>query len=107
MTRDQMVYLLRSGKYREWNDYRARNPEWKPDLSFLDLSSIDFVEPNMRRFFDPLVYYRKEDFDKTVWNLQGSDLRGTKFPESSYKLRISNIEVVVQKGYPPGPTHLN
>ena len=41
-----MLSLLESGRSSDWNNYRKRNPEWTPDLSGLDLSSINLIPRN-------------------------------------------------------------
>ncbi len=62
MTKDEAMILLRRGRHREWNDYRKKNPDWKPDFSNTDLSDIKLV-----------IGYETQ-FDLTSANLCGASL---------------------------------
>jgi hypothetical protein len=37
MKGEEALEMLQKGMVREWNGYRASHPEWKPDLSGLDV----------------------------------------------------------------------
>lgn len=62
MTREEAIDLLTKGRYLDWNNYRKANPDWKPDLSGIDLSNIK------------LVFATDEQFDLTGSNLCGANL---------------------------------
>jgi TIR domain len=62
MTKDEAMDLLSKGRFHDWNNYRKANPDWRPDLSGMDLS-------NMK-----LVFSKSEQFDLTDANLCGANL---------------------------------
>lgn len=62
MTKDEAMELLAKGRFHDWNNYRKANPDWKPDLSGMDLSNIK------------LVFSENGQFDLTHANLCGADL---------------------------------
>lgn len=76
MTKEEALKLLRRSRSVEWNAFRKRKPQWVPDLSGLDLSSVDLVGDG------------KEPFD-----LSRAILCGTKFSASLYYLQFSGKAV--------------
>ena len=50
LTKKEAIDLLIQGKSREWNSFRDRNPNWKPDLQQEDLKAINFVPRNKPAF---------------------------------------------------------
>lgn len=63
MNKEEALKLIRAKRVTVWNKYREANPDWKPDLSYEDLSNCDLV-PNNKHF----------DFSE-------ANLCGTKFSE--------------------------
>jgi hypothetical protein len=41
LTREEISTLLKAGNHGEWNSYRAKNPDWNPDLQEMDLDGCD------------------------------------------------------------------
>lgn len=76
MTREEAMDLLRKGRYRDWNNYRKQNPDWKPDFSNTDLSEIK------------LVFSQYSQFNFTNANLCGANL--SKMENISYDYREIN-----------------
>jgi len=64
MTKEEAMSLLVGGRYRDWNNYRKKNPGWKPDLSGVDLSRIKLV----------IHGFSGGQFDLTGANLCGANL---------------------------------
>lgn len=70
MNKEEAKELLLNGRSKEWNGYRKKHKEWVPDLSGLDLSSVNFIPKG------------SESFD-----LSRANLCGTIFPESNFLRR--------------------
>lgn len=64
MTKVEAMELLKRGRYKIWNSYRANNPDWVPDLSNTDLSDVK------------LIFHQSEggQFDLKDANLRGAKL---------------------------------
>jgi hypothetical protein len=77
MYKNEATKLIVQGKYAIWNDYRKRNPNWRPDLSDLDVSHMpsDTLE---------------------LFDLTNAILCGTKFRTDipSYQCRLNAKEAI-------------
>jgi len=51
MNKEEASKLIRAGKASVWNKYRQDNPDWKPDLSYEDLSA-NILVPDGVNYFD-------------------------------------------------------
>jgi hypothetical protein len=67
MIKNEMLALLKLGRSSDWNNYRQRNPKWTPDLSGMDLSSINLIPD-----------------DKPPFDLSKANLCGCKMPTTSF-----------------------
>jgi len=68
MNKEEALKLIRAGRVTVWNKYRGDNPDWKPDLSYEDLSSCN-LNPDYINF----------DFSE-------ANVCGTKFPKNKFSL---------------------
>ncbi len=73
MTKDEAMELLSRGRYHDWNSYRKTNPDWKPDLSGMDLSNIR------------LVFSETGQFNLTLANVCGANLSNLKNLTHTYQ----------------------
>lgn len=64
MNKEEALKVIRSGQTRVWNGYRNDNPDWKPDLSYVDLSAC-----------------RLKQLDSTSFDFSEANLCGTKFSQ--------------------------
>jgi hypothetical protein len=100
MRKEQAVYMLRSGRVKEWNAYREANPTWVPDLSHEDLSDVSFVTSEVVKIAKQLEQTEDEDgkrlenvrpvLSKYAYNLEGARLIGSRLPSpiSNYLITI-------------------
>ena len=72
MNKKAALKVIRSGQTAVWNGYRKDNPDWKPDLSYEDLSG-----------------YRLKHLDGTSFDFSEANLCGTIFSEEwTYMTRL-------------------
>lgn len=97
MNKKEALKLIRAQRAKLWNKYRAENPDWKPDLSDVDLSNDDLRPLNGGMII--------------AFNLYGATLCGTKLPEPderdisrmtpAIKNAIFNVDTVFPHGFDP------
>jgi len=93
MNKEEALKLIRAGSMKIWNKYREDNPDWKPDLSYLDLSKY------VCRFWDGKEY---PDFDFSGANLCGTKLsRYVSNMPKRIKNAIFNADTVFPSGFDP------
>ncbi|MDD2778378.1 MAG: TIR domain-containing protein [Methanocellales archaeon] len=85
MKKEEALYLLRNGKSSEWNSYRERNRDWRPDLSNESLEDV--------------VLY--------LFNLSKSNLCGSKLPPKRGNYIRDKYPYESNTSYPPNNKVVN
>ena len=96
MNKEEALKLIAAGSVTVWNKYREENPDWKPDLSYEDLSG------------GFLYYWTNEKIQHQIYfDFSGANLCGTKFPEEEEYMTknigkaIFNADTIFPAGFDP------
>jgi len=94
MNKEEALKLIRAGSVSVWDKYRKDNPDWKPDLSYEDLSC-------------KLSFWDSAGKENIRFDLSKANLCGTKFPKDKYlmttfiKFAIFNVDTKFPIGFDP------
>jgi len=92
MNKKEALKLIKAKQATVWNKYREENPDWKPDLSYEDLS-------------DCFLFNWTRNNKKIYFDFSGANLCGTIFPKKkdymtyNIKKAIFNADTVFPYGF--------
>lgn len=98
MRKEQAVHMIRSGRVKEWNAFRKRNPDWMPDLSHVDLSAVSFVTNDAAQKAEKLsghaITLIKANIGSYTYDFSKANFSGTKLPnaQNNYMTTIRSWE---------------
>jgi len=93
MNKEEALKLIKARHVKVWNKYREENPDWRPDLSDVNLSSCYLSAFSGR--------------GKTYFDFSGANICRTKFPSDSdfmttqTEKAIFNADTVFPSGFDP------
>ena len=102
MTRDDLIKLLKAGKVDEFNQFRADNPDFIPDLIGADLLGADLKGVDLKYADLHSAVLHGVDFmgaDLTDADLTGADLLGAIFDKQQISMlpELLGIKVIEDK----------